>query len=133
MSTENIELVQRANAAFNSGDIERILGLMHPDIETAVGPELSAEPDTYRGHDGIRRYFDSFEDAMDEIRFHQEEFREVCGSVIVAVRLTAKGRFTRIQVEQRLAQVWSIRHGKAIQIRSYVSYRAALRAMGLVE
>jgi ketosteroid isomerase-like protein len=133
MSRENIELVQRANAAFNSGDIERILGLMHPDIETVVGPELSAEPDTYRGHDGIRRYFDSFGDAMRDVRFHPEGFREARGSVIVAVRLTAKGRFTRIEVEQCLGQVWSIRRGKAIQIRSYVSYRAALNAVGLDE
>ena len=131
MSRENFETVRRANAAFNSGDIECILGLMHPDIETAVGPELSAEPDTYRGHDGIRRYFDSFEDAMDEIRFHQEGFREADGSVIVAVRLTAKGRFTGIQVEQHLGQVWTVRHGKAIQIRSYVSYTEALKAVGL--
>lgn len=131
MSRENFETVRRVNAAFNSGDIECILGLMHPDIETAVGPELSAEPDTYRGHDGIRRYFDSFEDAMDEIRFQQEGFREAGGSVIVAVRLTAKGRFTGIQVEQHLGQVWTVRHGKAIQIRSYVSYTEALKAVGL--
>jgi ketosteroid isomerase-like protein len=133
MSRENIELVRRVNAAFNSGDIERVLGLMHPDIETAVGPELSTEPDTYRGHDGIRRYFASFGDAMDEIRFHQEGFRETPGSVIVAVRLTAKGRFTRIEVEQCLGQVWNVRHGKANQIRNYVSYRAALKAVGLEE
>src|SRR5271155_4553244 len=109
MSGENVEVVRRVNAAFNSGDVERILGLMHPDIETAVGPALSAEPDTYRGHDGIRRYFDSFVDAMNEIRFHQDGFREVGGSVVVAVRLTARGRFTGIPVEQRLGQVWTIR------------------------
>jgi len=28
----------------------------HPDFVGVVPPELSAEPDTYRGHAGIRRY-----------------------------------------------------------------------------
>lgn len=133
MAQQNLEIVRRANAAFNSGDTERVLALMHPDFETAVGPELSVEPDTYRGHDGIRRYFNSFRDAMDEIRFRPESFRETGASVVVAVRLSAKGRSTGIMVEQRLGQVWTIRDGKAIAVRSYVSYREALQAVGLAE
>jgi ketosteroid isomerase-like protein len=133
MSQQNLEIVRRVNAAFNSGDIERILAFVHTDFETTVGPELSVEPDTYRGHAGIRRYFNSFRDAMDEIRFYPESLREAGASVVVAVRLNAKGRSTGIMVEQRLGQVWSIRDGKAIQVQSYVSYREALRAVGLAE
>jgi ketosteroid isomerase-like protein len=133
MSHQNREIVRRINAAFNGGDTERILALMHPDFEAAVGPELSVEPDTYRGHDGIRRYFNSFRDAMDEIRFHPESFREAGASVVVALRLSAKGRSTGIMVEQRLGQVWTVRDGKAIQVRSYVSHREAMRAVGLAD
>lgn len=133
MSQRNLEIVRRVNAAFSSGDIESVLALMHPDFETAVGPELSVEPDTYRGHDGIRRYFNSFRSAMDEIRFHPESFREAGASVVVGVRLSAKGRSTGIMVEQHLGQVWTIRDGKAIAVRSYVSYREALQAVQLAE
>jgi ketosteroid isomerase-like protein len=131
MSRESVEVVRGVIAAFNSGDIERILGLMHADIEVTVEPGLSAEPDVYQGHDGIRRYFDSFWDAMDEIRFHEDGFREAGASVVVAVRLAARGRVTRIPVEQSLGQVWMIRQGKASRIRSYVSYEHALQAVGL--
>lgn len=133
MPKGNVEIVRRANAAFNSGDMERILALMDPEFETAVGPELSPEPDTYRGHDGIRRYFDSFRDAMDQIRFDPASFREVGASVVVAVRLSAKGRSTGILVEQHLGQVWTIRDGKALRVRSYGSYPEALEAAGLQE
>ena len=72
MSQANVEIVREGFDAFNSGDMRRILALAHTDFEAVVPPELSAEPDTYRGHDGIRRYFQSFQsfqDAMDEIRF----------------------------------------------------------------
>ncbi len=133
MSQQSLEIVRCVTAAFNSGDIERILATVHPEFETVVGPELSVEPDIYRGHDGILRYFNSFRDAMDEIRFHPERFREAGASVVVALRLSAKGRSTGIIVEQHLGQVWTIRDGKTIQIQSYVSYREALQAVGLAE
>jgi ketosteroid isomerase-like protein len=131
MSQENVDVVRQGLEAFNSEDMERILAFVDPDFETAVSGELSAEPDTYRGHDGIRRYFESFRDAMDEIRFEPERFWDAGEAVVVALRLTAKGRQTAIRVEQRIAQVWSIRDGRAVSVRTYTSIAEALRAAGL--
>ena len=133
MSQANVENLRQAYEAFNSGDIGRILAFAHPDFEAVVPPELSAEPDTYRGHDGIRRYFQSFQDAMDEIRFQPERFWDVGESVLAVVRVTAKGRRTAIPVEQRIAQVWTIRDGKGIRVRTYASPSEALEAVGLAE
>lgn len=50
--------------------------------------------------------------------------------VVVAVRLTATGRTTGIPVEQRLAQVWTVRDGQAIEVRSYASFAQAVEAAG---
>ena len=133
MPPVNIELVRQVNAAFSSGEIDDILAMLHPEFETIVGPELSAEPDAYKGHDGVRRYFDSFRDAMDQIRFDPFRLREAGTSVVAAVRLSARGRFTGIPVEQRLGQVWTIRDGKVIGVRSFLTYDEALRAAGLRE
>ena len=131
MSQQNVDVVRQGLEAFNSEDMERILAFVDPDFETAVSGELSAEPDTYRGHDGIRRYFESFRDAMDEIRFEPERFWDAGEAVVVTLRLTAKGRQTAIRVEQRIAQVWSIRDGRAVSVRTYTSIAEALRAAGL--
>jgi hypothetical protein len=133
MSRENIEVVRQVNDAFNSGDLDRILEFIDPEFETLVPPAFSAEPDTYRGHEGIRRYFDSFQEAMTEIRFHQERFEEVGEEVVVAVRLTARGRTTGILVEQRLGQVWATRDGKVVEVRNYASFSEALDAAGPTE
>jgi uncharacterized protein len=133
MSQENVETLRQVFEAFNSGEMGRVLALTHPDFEGEVPPELSAEPDTYRGHEGIRRYFQSFEDAMDDIRFHPERFWDAGDSVAVAVRLTAKGRQTAIPVEQQFAQLWTIRDGKALRVRAYASPSEALKAVGLEE
>jgi ketosteroid isomerase-like protein len=131
VSSENVEIVHQLIKAFNDGDMERILALIGSDFEGEVPPSISAEPDTYRGHDGVRRYFQSFHDAMSEIRFHPEQFWDGGESVVVDLRLTAKGRQTAIPVEQRIGQIWRVRAGKARAARSYESVSEALKAAGL--
>jgi ketosteroid isomerase-like protein len=133
MSQENVEIVRQVFRAFNSEDIGRVLAFTHPEVEVEIGPEISAEPDTYRGHNGMRRYLQTFQDAMGEIRFQPERFWDVGESVVVALLLTAKGRQTSIPVEQRSGGVWRIRDGKVVRVRAYASATEALEAVGLVE
>jgi ketosteroid isomerase-like protein len=133
VSQQNLRALREVFDAFNSADLGRIVAFTHPDFEGVVPPELSAEPDIYRGHDGIRRYFQSFEEAMAEIRFHEERLWDVGESVVVAVRLTAKGRQTAIPVEQQFALVWSFRDGKAVRVQAYASLSQALESVGLME
>jgi ketosteroid isomerase-like protein len=118
-------------AAWNSGDLERILATIDPEFEGHVPPELSAEPDTYRGHEGLVRYFSSFYEAMEEVRFEAERFWEAGASVVADVRVTAKGRSTEIMVEQRIAQVWTLREGAVLRVISYPTLAQALQAAGL--
>jgi ketosteroid isomerase-like protein len=116
--------------AFNSGEFASILELIDADFEAVVPPAFSAEPDTYRGHAGVRRYFESFQDAMSEIRFEPRRTWDVGHSVVVDARLTARGRRTGIPVEQQFAQLWRIRDGRATAVRTYVSVAEALAAAG---
>ncbi len=133
MSQDNVQALRDVFGAFNSGDLGRVIAFTHPDFEGVVPPELSAEPDTYRGHDGIRRYFQSFEEAMAEIRFHADRLWDVGESVVVAARLTAKGRQTAIPVEQQFALVWTFRDGMAIRVQAYASLSEALESVGIAD
>jgi len=133
MSQRNVDIVRRGLEAFNSEDIERIIEFIHPDFETEVPPQYSAEPDTYVGHEGVRRYFETFREAMYEIRFQVEQLWDAGDAVVLALRLTARGRQTAIPVEQRLAQVWRVRDGKAVRVTTYSSVPEALEAAGLLE
>jgi len=133
VSQESIELVREAVAAFNSGDIERVVELTHPDFEAHIAPEISAEPDSYRGREGIERYFESFREAFEEIRFEAEGFSDAGSSVVVALRMTAVGKRTRIPVEQRNGGVWTVLDQRLVRVQTYASYAAALEAVGLGE
>jgi len=133
MPEDNVRIVRQVFEAFNSEDIARVVEFTHPDFVAEVSAEISTEPDTYSGHDGIRRYFDSFQEAMYDIRFAAEQFWEVGESVVVALRLTARGRQTDIPVEQRTASVWTIRDGRVLRIQAFSRASQALEAVGLRE
>jgi ketosteroid isomerase-like protein len=131
MSEENVEVVRRALAALDRGDVEQMLSMVQPDFEVRVAPELSAEPDTYRGSEGVRRYFDSFREAFEQIRFEVEQLTDAGDAVVVNMRMRAIGKATKIAVEQRNAGVWTVTDGKVAQVETYARLDEALRAAGV--
>ena len=101
---------------------------IHPEFEVTTPPGLAAEPDTYRGPDGIRRYFSSFYEAMDRVTFEADEFIAVGERVVVPVTLHTRGRTTGIETEQRIVQVWELRDEKAYRVEVYATLDEAMAA-----
>jgi ketosteroid isomerase-like protein len=126
MSSQDVEFVRRGFEALSEGGVEALLPFIHPEFEVTTPPQFAAEPDTYRGHEGVRRYFDSFYDAMDEVRFEPSDFRDAQGRVIVPTRLIARGRTTGIETQQDVVLVWALRDGLAIRVEVYATVEAAL-------
>ena len=78
-------------ATLNESGVEAALDQIHPDFEGVTPPELSPEPDTYRGHEGIRRYFAGFEGVMDKVRWEADELMEAPNERVVAgIRLLTR-------------------------------------------
>jgi ketosteroid isomerase-like protein len=126
MSEANAELVRQGYEALRDGDFEALLPLIHPDFELTTPAALSAEPDTYHGPDGVRRYFDSFYEAMDRVSFRAEEVIPVGDLVVVDSVLHTRGRTTGIETEQRIATVWELKDGKAYRLSVYATMDEAL-------
>jgi ketosteroid isomerase-like protein len=131
MSLENVEAARTGFRALERNGVEGLLTFIHPDFETTTPAELTVEPATYRGHDGIRRYFESFYEVMDEVRFEPEDFIDAGERVVVPVRLVARGRDTGIEAEQRLVFVWTIRDLMGFRLESFPTLEEALEAVGL--
>ena len=94
------------------------------DFHGVVPPELSAEPDTYDGHDGLRHYFDSFQEIVGDLRFDAEELVDVAPGVVAARGLiTGRGRESGIPVEMRVPVLYRIRDGKVTGIEAYPTGR----------
>ena len=68
MSKDDLELLTRAFELLNSEQYEQALPLIDERFEMVTTPEVASEPDTYRGRDGVRRWWESFLEAMDSVR-----------------------------------------------------------------
>jgi ketosteroid isomerase-like protein len=128
VSRDNLEIVQRGFDAFNEKGVEGIIPLLDPDFEATTPPNLASEPDTYRGPDGIRRWFDSFDEVMEEIRWEPHGFREAGDRVVVEFTLRAKGKTTGLDFGQDAVMLWELRDGKAIRLDLFEDLDEALAA-----
>jgi ketosteroid isomerase-like protein len=131
MSEGNVEIVRRANEALRAGGVEALLEFIHPEFEGEAPADLSVEPDVYVGRAGVRRYFASFYDAVDEVRFEPEEFIDAGEHVVIPMQIVVKGRGSGIETGLRMTQVWTIRDGMVVRIYPYVDKESALEAVGL--
>ena len=133
MSEEKVEVVRQAYAALAEDGVEAMLAFIDPEFEVTTPSSLASEPDTYRGHDGVRRYFDSFGEVMEGVYFEGREFTAVGDKVIVDTTLHARGRTTGIAAEQHAFLDWTLRDGMAIRAEAYAEHAQALEAAGLQE
>jgi ketosteroid isomerase-like protein len=125
----DLDLVRRGFAALDAGGVEALIPLIDADFEFTTPAGLAAEPDTYRGADGLRRYFDSFYEAMEEVRFEPRRFEDLGeGKVMAPCTLKARGRSTGIETAQEVVIVWKVRDAKVAHLWVYADVEAARAA-----
>ena len=132
MSEENVEIVRRAVEAFEREGLEGSLRHYDPEIEwSTTGAWIEAA--TYRGHEGVRRYFGHLDDEFDDLRFEVEELIEAGDQVILTVRAGGRGKASGAAVELTMHAVCSLRDGMIVRMRNYADKAEALEAAGLSE
>ena len=135
MSQENLEIVAAVVAAFNRGDLEALLSRWHPDGEyrAAIQQVVEGEAGAFRGHDGLREWWQELHDLYDGLRAEVLEVRDLGEQVVVAFVIHGRGKGSGVALGTPLAQALTIRQGKVTRARDYFSVDEALEAMGLSE
>jgi ketosteroid isomerase-like protein len=130
VSDADVEVMKQGFEALSKDGIEGLIPFIDPEFETTTPAGLAAEPDTYRGHNGVRRYWRSFEEIMDDVRFEPQRMTPLGDAVLVDLVVRARGKATGIEVEQHIAQIWKLRDGKAVSAETYASESEAVAAHG---
>ncbi len=111
------ELAKAAFEALEAEGVEGMLAYVHPEFEMETLPEIAAEPQVYRGHDGVRRWWDTFYEVMHEIVIRPEEVTELgSGRALVQFSLRATGQASGIEVMQEAAAVATLRDDKLLSL-----------------
>jgi len=129
MSESNVEVVRRLFELYASGGVEPTLEVMDADIVIVIPPDISAEPDTYRGHEGVRRYFAGFEGMLEDVRYEAFELIPDGEHVLAHARLAGRGVSSGLEVELQTVVVHTVKGRKITYIQPYTDLESAREAL----
>jgi ketosteroid isomerase-like protein len=124
--TGTLDDVRAAWDAISANDFERFIEAVDPEVEfTSLIAE--AEAVTYRGHAGVRRWWDSIHETFPEFWGEALELRHLGGDQVLA-RVCMCGMVQGRKVEQTIWQVLAIRDGLVASWAVFRTEAEALRA-----
>jgi uncharacterized protein len=124
------EALKEAYAAFNRNDIPATVKALDPQIEWTEPAEF-AGGGTYHGHAGVQAYLSQSRGNWTEGSCEPERFIVAGDKIIVFVHVRVKLKDSMQWHERRLADVYTFRNGKAIQMRAFADRRQALEWAGV--
>ena len=132
MSQRNVELVGLAHERLNEGDIDGVIALCDGDFELDMSARI-LNPETYRGHEGIRRFYREVNEVWEEFRWEPQRFLAAADRVVVLLHSHGRGKGSGLEMARDVAMVWTVREGRAMSVRFYTDRDEALEATGLRE
>jgi hypothetical protein len=131
MSEENAELFYKWNKAFNRRDLDALLALADPDIELLSRIAEVEGGGPYRGHDGVRSWWESLFSISPDYSAELEEVRDLGKVTLARVQNRGHGLGSDAPMGETSWDVIEWRHKKAIWWGIYRSEDEALEAAGL--
>jgi ketosteroid isomerase-like protein len=123
------EVLTAAYDASNRRDLDAVVALADPQFEGVIPSSMSAEPDVYRGHEGIRHYFETFWEVVANLTITIEEFEDVPGWTLALCHATGQGRLSGLPVDNRIAVACQVRDGLIIRLDAHPDLEEARRSV----
>jgi ketosteroid isomerase-like protein len=130
VSRKNLEVVREMYAAFNRGDGETGLGLLHPEPELHQAPEV-VDAEAYIGLDAFVRGMTLFMEDWDIPRLEPQDVDAIGDFVFMRVRVSGVAKTTRLEMTTRFFHAWTFRDGKPWRCIVRSTREETLKAVGL--
>jgi ketosteroid isomerase-like protein len=123
-------LVLRGYEAFNNGEVDEAIGMFHPEVvwHTWIVPGPGGA--TYRGLDGVHELWSDARKVFGNFRNDPERII-LADKVVAFVCVRGRGVASGIEVEGRIAHVYTFRGDKVLEVESYEDPDEALRVAGV--
>jgi uncharacterized protein len=131
MSQENVEIVRRLIEAWNSNEPDGAIAIVDPGV-VIDATRRRVNPKTYTGRQGMRRMLADTHEVWEEFRMEPDEVRDAGDRVVAIGRWVGKGKDSGIEVQQPVADVFTLHDRRVIRLELGFTDRAeALEAAGL--
>lgn len=130
MSQENIEIVQAAFEAFESGDMQGVMRLCDENIEITQDPELLGASPQQHGHAGVLEAFAIWPEQWDDFRVEVLRVVDLGDRVLASTMQHGRGKGSGVEVETSFSFVFSLRAGKITEWRIFMREEDAVSAVG---
>jgi ketosteroid isomerase-like protein len=130
MSQQDVEMLSRGYEAFDAGDTQTVLALLHPDVTVEVHterPDIGNE--VYLGHEGFLANFAELTDVFDDLRLEPGEIERRGQRILVPCRVTGRGKGSGVAIEAKVYHVWTFRDGMAARLEIFSHPEQAGRAL----
>jgi ketosteroid isomerase-like protein len=125
----NIELTTRGFEAYNAGDSEAVIALLHPDVELHADSELINGGD-YRGHEGFIRWNAEWTEAWEEFKIEPRSIETFGGNALLAdTHQVARGAGSGVDVEMDVYWVFELDDDQVVRMHLYATRERALAAI----
>ena len=116
MSQENVEIVRRWWASLEAVELPFDLTDENVRIDNIEQPVVEG---AYHGHDGLRRWWQDFAEAFEDIHFEVLEYKALNAQrVLTENRSQGHFRETGLPIDLRWASIFSVRDGKVVHTQS---------------
>jgi ketosteroid isomerase-like protein len=131
MSQENVEIVRAAIGALDRGDLRGAMKDTATDFIFDFSRSRSPEQGVY-GREDVPRLQDALTGVWESVRWEAEEFIEAGRQLVTPITMYNRGR-DGIEVQARVAWLWSFRERRIARITFFQDRREALEAAELRE
>jgi ketosteroid isomerase-like protein len=132
MSQENVEVIERAYAAWNRAGLDAFLRYW---AANAQWRSIQGAPDDrgpIDGRDAVRAFIEDWLDTLENFRVQPIELIDASEDQVVAVlRYSGRTRHSDLEVPAFFAAVFVVRQGQIVDGGEYETRREALEAAGL--
>jgi ketosteroid isomerase-like protein len=134
MSQETIEIVRRAYEVYDRRDVEALQALCDEECIVYTVIEGRAEPQPFRGHDGIRAWIENENDVWESVTIDELDLRNVGEDRVFTYGVAVlRGRESGVELTLPVWSLVEVRNGKVFRLRSFPDRAEALEAAGLQE
>ena len=131
MSPEDVEAVRSGYDAWSDGDLDALLAVCDPEVELLTSGAFPDLAPVYRGHDGMRTFWQSMRVPWQSFNLEPERIVEGGDCAVVAVRFRAQGKDSGVVTELRQGHAVWLKDGRIFKVSTRMSVDEALEAAGL--